>query len=175
MFINPQSVIENIDIRPGINVADFGCGAGFYTLPIAKRIGAGGRVYAIDIRREVLEIIRSKARVEGILNVETMWRDLEAKEGSHLKEGSIDLVIISNILFQVESKEMLSREAFRILKSGGRVVLVEWAEDKKSLGPPLKHRVNRKEAEDLFLKAGFDFEKELEANSDHYGLVLKKP
>jgi len=62
-----------------------------------------------------------------------------------------------------------------ILKPGGRVVLVEWDEEEKPLGPPLRQRVNRKAAEDIFLKTGFHFEKEFDAGENHYGLILKKP
>lgn len=174
-FTDPKAVIEVLDILPGMVAADFGSGAGGYTIPLAERLGNSGKVYALDIRKEMLEVVRSKARSFNLSNVETIWADLETSQGSHLKENSVDIVMISNILFQVENRKRLSDEVFRILKSGGRVVLVEWAEDKKPFGPPLKERVNRKEAEDLFLKTGFVFEKEFNAGEYHYGLVLKKP
>lgn len=174
MFIDPEEVVKVLDILPGMKVADFGAGAGFYTLPIAKRVGASGKVFALDIRKEALEVIRSKAREGRLLNIEAIWSDLEAKEGSHLKENSADLIIASNILFQVENKSSIAQEAFRILKPGGRIVLVEWDEEKKSFGPPLAHLVNRQEAEQIFLKAGFAFEKEFNAGEHHYGLILKK-
>lgn len=174
MFIAPEAVVKNLDIRPGMKVADFGAGAGFYTLVLAQRVGASGKVWALDIRKEMLEVIRSKARGAHLTNIETLWSDLEKPEGSHLKENSTDLVLISNLLFQVQDKKILAEETFRILKSGGRVVLVEWAEEEKPVGPPLPERVNRKAAEDIFLKAGFHFEKEFDAGENHYGLILKK-
>ena len=175
MFVKPEAVIDALDVRPGMVAADFGSGAGFYTTVLARRLGESGKVYAFDIRKEMLEVVRSKARTFGLTNLEAIWADLEKPEGSHLKNSSADLVIISNILFQVEKKSNLAAEAFRILKPGGRVTLVEWAEDEKPFGPPLRDRVNRKEAEDLFLKQGFLFEKEFHAGEHHYGLVLKKP
>lgn len=173
-FVEPESIVKVLQIFKGMKVADFGAGAGFYAIPAAKLVGASGKVYALDIRKEVLEIIRSKARERGLANVETLRADLEIKEGSHLASGSMDLVIISNILFQIEDKKNLAQEAFRILKPRGRVALVEWDEAKKSFGPPLVHRVTRGEAENIFIKAGFTFEKELDAGERHYGLILKK-
>lgn len=174
-FVNPEEVVRNLDVRPGMKIADFGAGAGFYTLALAKRAGPSGKIIALDIRKEMLEVIRSKAREARLLNVETIWSDLEAKAGTHLKENSLDLVLISNLMFQVQKKENIAGEAFRILKPEGRVVLVEWAEEEKPFGPALKERVNRKAAEDIFLKVGFAFEKEFGAGENHYGLILKKP
>ncbi|MDP3784604.1 MAG: methyltransferase domain-containing protein [bacterium] len=174
-FINPKNAIEALDIRPGMTVADFGCGAGFYTIPFAQRLGETGKVYAFDIRAEMLEVVRSKARTFGLNNVEAVRADLERPEGSHLKAASTDLVIVSNILFQVEDKKTLAAEALRILKPGGRILAVEWSEEKFYFGPPLKSRLNRKEAEDIFLKAGLRFEKEFSAGDHHYGLIFQKP
>ena len=174
MFVKPESIVKILDILPGMAVADFGAGAGFYTIPIAKRVGESGKVYAFDIRKETLEIIRSKAREARLFNIDALRADLEDKEGSHLKSGSVDMIMISNILFQTEDKKNLADESFRILKPGGKVVLVEWNEDKGCSGPPLADRVNRRDAEEIFLKCGFIFEKELNAGENHYGLVLKK-
>lgn len=174
MFINPEKVLEAVSPRPGMRAADFGCGPGFYTIPLARRLGDSGKVYAFDVRPEMLEVVRSKARAQTLSNIETVWADLEVKAGTHLKSESLDLVIVSNILFQVEDKELLAKEAFRILKAEGRVLAVEWSEEKNFFGPPVKARLNRKECEELFLKAGFRFEKEFSAGEHHYGLVFRK-
>lgn len=174
MFVKPEAIAKVLDILPGMKVADFGAGAGFYSIPIARKVGSAGKVYALDIRKEALELIRSRSRELRLLNIETLLTDLEAREGSHLKDGSVDMVIISNILFQVEGKKNIAEEAFRILKSSGRVVIVEWDEEKKVFGPALSHRVNRQAAEDFFLKTGFVFEKEFNAGENHYGIILKK-
>ncbi len=175
MFVDPKAVIEVASILPGSVVADFGAGPGFYAIPLAQRLGNAGKVYAFDIRKEMLEAVRSKAKALGLSNIETIWSDLEAPQGSHLKDAAVDLVMISNILFQVENKKAIAKEALRILKPGGKVLLVEWAEEEKPLGPPLKYRINRKEAEETFLAQGFIFDKEFNAGDQHYGLVLKKP
>ena len=175
MFVDPEKAVEALDLRPGMKAADFGCGAGFYTIPLARRLGEAGKVYAFDIRPEALGVARSKARESGFSNVETVRTDLEAEEATHLKEKSVDAVLISNILFQVENKAAVAREAFRILKPGGELMVVEWAEEKNSFGPPVKARLDRKAAEEFFLKAGFTFRKEFPAGEHHYGLIFKKP
>lgn len=174
MFIEPKTAIDSIDLLPGMTVADFGAGAGFYTIYAAKRVGDSGKIYAIDIRKETLEIIRSKAKAEKLSNIETLWGNLEKPEGSHLKTGSMDVVIISNILFQAEDSGKIAEEAWRILKSGGRVFVVEWLDDGSSLGPPKEQRRPKSDVRELFGQHHFQFEKEFDAGTHHYGLIFKK-
>lgn len=173
-FVDPEKIIEALNIVPGMSAADFGCGAGFYSIPLARAVGSQGKIYALDIRKEMLEIIRSKARTFRLANIETIWTDLERPEGSNLKDTSMDVVVISNILFQIENKENLAKEASRILKPGGKLVLVEWAEEERPIGPPIKERVNRNEAENIFLKTGLMLDREFAAGEHHYGLLFKK-
>lgn len=174
MFLNPQQVFNALDLRPGITVADFGCGAGFYAIPLSKSVGGKGKVYAIDIRQAMLELVKSKARFEHILNIDTILADLEKPGSTNIRDNSVDTVIIANILFQAENKKNVLQEALRILKQGGEIMAVEWDESETPTGPPLKHRLTRRETERLFIESGFEFKKEFSAGSHHYGFVFKK-
>lgn len=173
-FLQPEITINAFDITPGMKIADFGCGAGHWALAFAKRTGAGGAVYAIDVQEEALESVRSRAHLEHIHTVETIRADLEKPRASTLGDDTVDFVLLSNILFQAEHKEAIIQEGWRILKKGGRAALVEWDETAK-LGPPLRQRIIRQDAEHLMKKTGFAFEKEFSAGSHHYGLLFRKP
>ncbi len=173
-FAEPEKIIEVLDIIPGLSAVDFGCGAGFYTIALARACGSQGKVYALDIRKEMLEMVRSKARTFRLTNIETFWTDLEKPHASNLKDQSMDIAIISNVLFQIENKENLASEAARILKPAGKLLLVEWAEEERPIGPPIKFRINRNEAESLFLKANLILDREISAGEHHYGLLFKK-
>lgn len=173
-FLNPEEVIEELDIRPGERIADFGCGAGFFSIPLGKRTGQAGRVYAIDIRPEAIEATRAKIKLYHLYNIETVRADLEIPEGSGLKNETMDKVFISNILFQVESREALAKEATRILKRGGSLAVIEWSDLKSDAGPSLENRIGEDEAKKLFDDAGFSFVKAFSAGSHHYGLIFKK-
>lgn len=174
MFIAPDKAIRSMGVEPGMIVADFGAGSGFYTLESAKRVGSAGKVYAIDIQKELLKAIKGKAETEGYNNVEILWADLEQPEGSKLAAGSADRVIISNILFQVNNKQAMAQEAERILKKEGRLILIEWSESSK-LGPTAEQRLSKEQAKELFEGVGLFFEKEFDAGSSHYGLIFLKP
>lgn len=173
-FLNPDRVIGRLDIAKGMTVADFGAGSGFYTVSLARVVGDTGKVYAIDIQKGHLDLVKSKAQIEHLLQIETVWADLELSEGSHLKPDSVDLVVVSNILFQVEKKESVLREAYRVLKPGGRVAVVEWDEAPFSGGPASEMRVAKRLVVDWLDRAGFRLDREFEAGSHHYGLLYRK-
>ncbi|MFC1595144.1 class I SAM-dependent methyltransferase [Patescibacteria group bacterium] len=173
-FLSPDQVLDAIEAHGDMKIADFGSGPGFFTIPIAQLLGEEGKVYAFDIQKSALEAIRSHARILNIYNIETFWTDLELPEATKLKNESIDLVLLHNILFQAEAKNQVINEAERILKNNGRAVVVEWDESSSSFGPPISNRINRATLEQLMTSNGFTFEKEFSAGSHHYGVIFKK-
>jgi len=126
-FLEPEKVVPFFGVKRGDHVADFGVGHGYFTIPLAREAGGDGKVYAIDIQQSALDVIRAKAAQEHLLNIEYVWADLEAPRGSHLKDQFVDFVLIANILFQVENKLGLMQEAYRVLRQGGRMAMVEWS------------------------------------------------
>lgn len=172
-FLKPEDAIESWDIRPAEKIADFGCGAGFFTIPVAQRVGTQGAVYAIDVRQEALDATKTKIKLFRLSNINLIRADLEKAHGSGLANESVDKVIITNILFQVDDKNSILKEAFRILKQGSTLLLIEWNEENK-VGPKLPGTLNRKEAETLCVGAGFVLYKDFYAGSHHYGLIFKK-
>ncbi len=182
-FLEPERIVRYFGLVPGDHVADFGAGHGYFTILMARIVGGDGKVYALDVQRSVLDIIRAKAKLEHLLNIESVWADLDEPHGSKLKEKFIDFVVIANILFQAEKKDALFREAHRILREGGRLAVVEWDETpaplpaqvgQAGMGPPLNLRVKKESAKSLAVNAEFELEKEFEAGSHHYGLLFVK-
>ena len=96
-----------------MTAADFGSGSGGWVLPLAK-ILEDGKVYAIDILEEPLSALRSRAKTLKIENIETIKSDVE--KTSKLSSGSCDLVLLTNLFFQVEKKEEVLEEAKKVLK-----------------------------------------------------------
>lgn len=173
-FLHPERVVERFGLRPGMVVADFGCGSGYFAIPAARKVGESGKVWAIDIQRGALELVASRAHLERLYHVEPIWADLELPPGSRLPNGAADFVIISNILFQVEKKAEVLREAWRVLRTGGGAAILEWDEAPFPAGPPLVLRVPKRTALKLAGEAGFALDEEFSAGDHHYGLLLKK-
>lgn len=173
-FLNPEQIVKYLKLEAGDHVADFGAGHGFFTIPMARIVGGDGKIYAIDIQRSTLDIIRTKAKIEHLLNIEPVWGNLEQIGGSKLKDGFLDLVTIANVLFQAEDKLMLLREAYRILRHNGRLAVIEWDTSESALGPPLELRLPKDQTKSIVLQSGFSFDREIPAGAHHFGLVFIK-
>lgn len=173
-FLDPLLILKHLDLKRGDHVADFGCGHGFFTIPLAHAVGGNGKVYAVDIQKEVLDIVRAKAQHENLLNIEFVRADLDQEGGSRLKDKYIDFVLVSNALFQFENKHTILKEAYRLLREGGRLAVIEWNETPALFGPPLPLRIKKETVKHMALEAGFEIEREFEAGSHHYGILFKK-
>lgn len=172
-FVKPEEVIKKIGIEPGMVVADFGAGSGHYSIAAAKIVRNTGKVYSIDIQKDLLAAIKSAAVLNNLSNIEIVWSDLETPEGSRLADNSANAVIISNILFQV-NKEAILKEASRILKNDGKIAVIEWDKKNGKMGPPAERRVSKEECLEIFRNAHFKLAKEFIAGENHYGLLFEK-
>lgn len=172
-FAHPPRNVDALGVGPGMVVADFGAGSGHYALAIGERLGGKGHIYAIDVQQDLLTRIKSDAHKRGIKNVEIVWGDLERPGGSKIADAHADLVLISNLLFQVEKKGELLAEARRILKPSGRLAIIDWSESFGGMGPIKKHVVKKETAKDLAAGAGFELLTEFDAGAHHYGLTFR--
>ncbi len=167
-FLNPQKILELLGIKENYTAADFGSGSGGWVIPLARLL-TRGKIYAVDILEEPLSAMRSKLKLEKLLNVETVKADVE--KNSRLLTGSCDLVLMTNLLFEVENKDRVFEEAKRVMKSGGKLLIVDWKRD-APLSPATS--VSPEEIRGKAEKAGFTLEKELDAGFYHWGLIFKK-
>ncbi len=134
------------------DVAEVGCGYGTFTIAAARSIR--GRVFAIDIDPQMTEAVAGRATAEGLLNVEIMLRDI-ADEGTGLTEGSVDYVMLFNILHHDRPEQLLA-EARRILKPGGIVGCIHWNYDTQTpRGPALEIRPRPEQIRQWILESGF--------------------
>ncbi len=169
MFSDPAFNLSKLGLTDGMKVVDLGAGSGFYTLEAARRVGASGRVYAVEVIKELLERIRSTGKTQGLMNIEVIWGNAEKIGGTKLKENFVDRVIASNILFQIEKPDEFALEIKRILKPGGKLLVVDWS-DISPLGP--KNPFSAVKSQALFEKSGFKLEQNFGAGDHHYGLVF---
>lgn len=173
-FIDPDSVVKQLDIRQGMRVADFGCGTGYFSLALAKQIGEEGIVYSLDILPQRLESVASNAKRLNLTNIITSRVNLENAKGSKLEENSVDLVILKGMLFQNKKKKDILAEAARVLKSGGQVLAIEWGMVNSAMGPEMSLRISKEALLDIAQQAGLSTLKEVRVGDFHYGVVLAK-
>lgn len=173
-FVRPEEVINQLDVLENASVADFGCGSGFFSLAFAKAVGKSGRVYALDILPSSLEAVASRAKALGLSNVTAKRVNLEREGGSGLPDNSLDWVIVKDVLFQNKGKETMLWEAYRVLKSGGFLFIMEWNDMEASFGPELLLRISREKLIEMLSERGFSLVKDISAGDYHYALVCQK-
>jgi len=181
-FLNPESIVAQIGIQPGMSVADFGSGSGHLAILMAQKIGKEGRLYAVDILEDKLDSVRVRAKAAGLENIETIRANLEVLGSSGLADGSQDMVILINILFQSEKKQDIFAESKRVLKNGGRIVIIDWKKGagalpagRQGLGPPDNLRTDEPTMQSILSSAGFSFERNFDTSPFHYGQIFTKP
>lgn len=174
MFSDPNKNIEQCGIQPGMIIADFGAGSGFYTISAAKALANTGQVYAIDVQKDLLARLKENANGENLSNVEVILGNIEKIDGTNIASGIVNFALICNVLFQVEDKKTCLLELKRILVPGGRVLVVDWADSFGGIGPHKNNVVSKDSAEALFNEAGFAKERDISAGQHHYGMIFKK-
>jgi len=174
-FMDPKQNIEQFALNKGMFVADLGAGSGFYTIEAARSVGSEGKVYAVDVQKELLDKIKTSANNEKLFNIEIVWGDIEKLGGTKLADMSVDAVIISNILFQIEDKETFVSEIKRILRPNGRLLVVDWSDSFGGVGPSPMNVFTGKNTLNLFENKGFVVDKQIDAGDNHYGIIFRKP
>ncbi len=172
-FLNPSEVVAQSGLMQGQVVADLGCGNGFYVLPAAQMVGSTGTVIAVDVMESKLAATISIANQFGYKNVRVLQADL-VKPMLDIPANSVDMVIIGNILHEISHTDALIKNIYRILKSPGRIMAVEWKKTATPFGPPLDKRLDQQKLEALLMQVGFRKLKDLQADGYHYAVLFEK-
>lgn len=180
--MNPDAIVEYFNLQPGMKVADFGSGSGYFTILMAKKVGDGGQITAIDILESALETVRAKASVSGLKNLQTIRADLEVLGGSGLPDNSQDVALLANILFQSVKKPDIINEAKRVLAPGGLLIVIDWKKGVNGgvglpigqVGPPENSRVDPAEMKISLENQGLRFVNDIDAGLFHFGFIYKK-
>ncbi|HHT9120033.1 MAG TPA: class I SAM-dependent methyltransferase [Candidatus Hypogeohydataceae bacterium YC41] len=167
-----KEVMDRLSIRKGDIVADIGAGAGYFTLPLAQRVGAEGLVYAEDIQQAMVDYLSKKVETLELRNIKVM---LGKADNPNLPENSLNLALLANTYHEVEKPMLLWKAIGKELKADGRLAIIDWDPAKESpIGPPKQDKV----PEDTVIKeveeAGFLLSGKYAFMPYHYFLVFKK-
>jgi arsenite methyltransferase len=156
----PDEIISALALKAGMRVADLGAGGGYFTLRFARAVGREGKVYAVDINAELLEIIKASVSRAGLRNVVFIHA---REDDSLLPEKSVDLIFVRNVFHHLPDQEKYFRNMKPKLKTGGRVAIIEYKKGTYYSG----HETPEETVIEVMEKAGYSFLK-------RYGFLEKQ-
>ncbi|RMD59013.1 methyltransferase domain-containing protein [Candidatus Parcubacteria bacterium] len=176
-LLNLPLILNEVAIEKDQRVADFGCGSvGMLVFALAQRVGKGGKVYAVDIRKAAIEAIKKEAKIADLTEVIVpVWSDLEKFGATSIETESLEAGFLVNTLYQSSRRAEMLREVIRMIKRGGKLIVVEWNSAPCPLAPPPQMRVKRESLKNSAPKLGLTFEKEvIGAGEYHYCFIFSK-
>jgi SAM-dependent methyltransferase len=136
----PAKLMKALKIKPGMTVCDLGCGNGFYTLKLAREVGPEGKVLAVDIQKEMLDMLQKRADKEEAKNVHPI---LGTVIDPRLPDNSVDLILVVDVYHEMDHPVEMLAALRKSLSKTGRLVLVEFrAEDPNVPIKPL-HKMSK--------------------------------
>jgi ubiquinone/menaquinone biosynthesis C-methylase UbiE len=114
LFIPPQKMITEIEIKSGNQILDFGCGPGIFTMIAAEKTGSKGKVYALDIHPLAIKMVNKKAQQKKINHIKTILSDCDTS----IPDNTLDIVIFFDVFHMLDNQKEVLAELHRILKPG---------------------------------------------------------
>ncbi len=167
----PAGVMQALDIRRGMCVADLGAGTGYFSRYLSAAVGDSGTVFAVDTEPNLVVHLRERAEREQTPNVVPL---LASADNPRLPAGMVDVVLIVDTVHHIDDRVEYLRRLRRALKRGGRVVVIDFKKDADvPVGPPAEHRLARAQVVEEFQSAGYQLAAAPEVLPYQYFLVFR--
>ncbi|MBZ5604842.1 MAG: class I SAM-dependent methyltransferase [Acidobacteriia bacterium] len=168
---HPEVALDELDLKAGMVVADVGAGTGYMSLRMAKRVGPGGKVFAVDVQPEMLRRLRQNAAKAKLTNVETV---LGTESDPKLPAGSVDLILLVDVYHEFSQPQKMLRGMREALKPDGRLVLLEYRKEDPSIPIRPEHKMSVQEVKTEVEAEGFKLSRVSEKLPRQHILILTK-
>jgi ubiquinone/menaquinone biosynthesis C-methylase UbiE len=138
----PAKLLEALKLKEGMVVADVGAGSGYHTFRMSEKVGEKGKILAVDIQPEMLDIIRKRAKEKKVTNVEPV---LGEENDPKLPEGKVDLILLVDVYHEFSQPYEMTQAMVKALKPGGRLVFVEFRLEDPAVPIKLVHKMTEKQ------------------------------
>lgn len=164
-------IIKNLPIDEDDVVADIGAGTGYFSFPIAQRVPRG-KVLAVDIQQEMLDIIEFRKRAGALANVEGV---LGVEDDPRLPEAGVDLILIVDAYHEFSYPFEMGAAMLRALKPGGKLVLIEYRGEDRSVPIKPLHKMTQKQARTEMAAAGLEWVRTEGFLPQQHFMVFRRP
>lgn len=166
----PARAIEALDLRAGMTVADIGAGSGYYTVRMARKVGAEGKVYATDIQVGMLSLLQRRAKQEQITNIVPV---LGAADDPKLPPGAIDMALMVDVYHELSAPQAFMRRLRETLKPDGRLVLIEFRKEDSSVPIREEHKMSVAQVREELAADGYTVDRVIDVLPWQHIIVLK--
>ncbi|MCX6740641.1 MAG: class I SAM-dependent methyltransferase [Candidatus Parcubacteria bacterium] len=174
-FLDPKEVLDKVGLIQGMKVADLGCGnLGHFIIPAARIVGKDGLAYAVDIQSSVLDSVKHRAAREALNNLNTVRSNLEIVGSTPIPAASLDVVFLINVLFQNSQHSNMVTEAARLVKKGGKLVIIDWKKIGVPFGPAVEKRIDPQIIIKYATAEGLNLQLQTEFGKYFWGLIFEK-
>jgi SAM-dependent methyltransferase len=167
-LLDPERFCEKIGLRPGAVLVDVGAGTGYFAIPAARRVGAEGKVYAVDVSDEMIRFLRDRRVERGLLQIEPV---LSTPHRIPLPTGVADVVLFATVLHDISTPTVA--EAVRLLRPGGILVNLDWKKEPTPFGPPFEIRLGPDQAEEVISRQGLSLVGSFDPGKYHYAQIFR--
>ena len=151
-ILPPEETLSKAGLSTNDIFIDIGCGIGYFSIPASKIVGSKGKVFALDSSEEMLEELVRKINENKITNIEpTLTKEYDF----HIGPDTGTFALMSNVLHEIDNKLIFLKETNRILKTEGKLCIIEWQKKETEKGPPVKDRLGELELKELLDQTNF--------------------
>lgn len=167
----PATAVDKIGVKPGMTVADVGAGVGYITIRLGRRVGSGGKVYAVDVQPEMLTILKDRAAKANLTNIVPV---LGSESDPRLPPSSVDLILMVDVYHELSQPQRMLQHLRKSLKEDGRLVLLEYRKEDPHIPIRTEHKMSVQEAKTEVEAEGFHLEKVLNDLPRQHILIFRK-
>lgn len=176
-YLDPTWLIGHLNLKTAMHVGDFGVGgAAHYAVPAAERVGQAGIVFCVDVLQTALSAAAGVLQLHGLTNCKAVWANLEIYGAARgIPDNDLDAGIVINVLHQSAKYKDILAEIQRTMKSGAKLLVVDWLPDASmAIAPAADRRLSTGHVRDVAQSLGYASFEEFRAGKYHWGLVLVK-
>jgi ubiquinone/menaquinone biosynthesis C-methylase UbiE len=168
---NTTQLLKNLAVQPGMVIADIGAGSGYHSTLLSNMVG-NGKVYAVDVEREMIAYLTDRINREGKKNIIPV---LGTEKAVSLPTNSIDMMLLVDVYHEFSFPYEMAQSMLEALKPGGKLVLVEFRAEDPNVPIKAIHKMSEQQAVKEFKAAGYSFEKNISNLPWQHCLIFRKP
>jgi ubiquinone/menaquinone biosynthesis C-methylase UbiE len=156
---SPAIMRRELQVKPGMSICDMGCGNGFHTMPLAKAVGEAGKIYAVDVQPEMIEMLKQNLDVKGIKNVVPI---VGAYHDPKLPPNTCDLILLVDVYHEFSHPVQMLAAMRKALRPDGQLVLVEFRAEDETVPIKPEHKMSKAQIHKEMNANGFVMKREFD-------------